>query len=362
MEEGARVVLGMESGEVAEEVMHLLDRGGRARVVATADDDRHLAEAVRQLEPDVVVAQPSLCGVLDVGRFAVVALDTRESVGSLRAALSVGAKGYFVWPADRDALGAAVAAVRPVADGDGEQGEIIGVHSARGGAGATFVATNLAGALARRGRSVVVVDADPVGADVGPSIGAPEEGVHTAAVLLRMGDELTPGHLLDALWTHQAGFRAILAPTPDPASQDVTSWRRLTAFAAGVAEIVLVDLGADRRPDAIAGMDRVLEVLTPDVRSFRAAARFLDPAPSVRLDFILNHSGRSELVTGDVSRAFGSPPIAVVPADRSVVRAQASGHLVPERGRAGRGISRLASALITPGGEASATGDAVQEL
>jgi MinD-like ATPase involved in chromosome partitioning or flagellar assembly len=362
MEEGARVVLGMESGEVAEEVMHLLDRGGRARVVATADDDRHLAEAVRQLEPDVVVAQPSLCGALDAGRHAVVAVDTRESVGSLRAALSAGANGYFIWPVDRDALGAAVAAIGPVAEGDGERGEVIGVHAPRGGTGATFLTVTLAGALARHGRSVVVVDADPVGADVGPSIGAPEEGVHTAAVLLRMGDELTSGHLLDALWSHPVGFRALLAPVPDPPSQEVGAWRRLIGFTARVAEFVLVDLGSERRPDALVGMDRVLEVLTPDVRTFRAAARFLDPAPPVPFDFVLNRSGRAELVPGDVTRAFGAPPVAAVPVDPSVARAQSGGRLVSVRSRAGRAVDRLARTILAPSGTTDVADVVVQEL
>ena len=55
MEEVARIVLALETPGVAEEVMHFLDRTGRARVVATAVDAAQLAEAVRQLEPDAVV-------------------------------------------------------------------------------------------------------------------------------------------------------------------------------------------------------------------------------------------------------------------------------------------------------------------
>jgi Flp pilus assembly CpaE family ATPase len=120
--------------------------------------------------------------------------------------------------------------------------------------------------------------------------------------------------------------------------------------ATGLVDVVVVDLGANPMPEPFAAMDRVLEVLTPDVRTFRAAARFLDAAPSVRIDYVLNRAGRSELVPGDVSRAFGSPPIAVVPADTAVARAQASGRLLPERGRAGRAVSRLAGDLFAPDG------------
>ena len=43
MENVARVVLALEAHDVVEEVMHFLDRSGRARVVATASDDRQLA-------------------------------------------------------------------------------------------------------------------------------------------------------------------------------------------------------------------------------------------------------------------------------------------------------------------------------
>ena len=79
MDQVARIVLALEAPEVAEEVMHFLDRSGRARVVATADDDRQLAEAIRQLEPDAVVAAPAMLGGR-TGAGVVRALDTRESV------------------------------------------------------------------------------------------------------------------------------------------------------------------------------------------------------------------------------------------------------------------------------------------
>ena len=150
MEDVARVVLAMEQHDVAEEVMHFLDRSGHARVVATAADDRQLREAMRQLEPDAVIGQPSL--LADVSRTRpFLAVDTRETVGALRAAIRAGADGFFVWPADREALSIAAAATRAGPAALERRANVVAVHAARGGAGATFVATHLARAFARPG-------------------------------------------------------------------------------------------------------------------------------------------------------------------------------------------------------------------
>src|SRR5919201_809497 len=111
MDQVARVVVGLEAQDVVEEVLHFLDRSGRARVVATAADDRQLHEAVRQLEPDAIVAEPTIA---------------TASVGSRRVP-------------DRRAT-------------------VVAVHAARGGAGCTFVATHLAQALVKRGSSCLLVE------------------------------------------------------------------------------------------------------------------------------------------------------------------------------------------------------------
>jgi DNA-binding NarL/FixJ family response regulator len=153
MDRQARVVLAMEAPEVVEEVMHFLDRSGRARVVATAGDARQLTEAVRQLEPDLVVAEPALLDARPPAG-ALLALATRESVASLRAAVRLGAAGYFVWPAEReDLIGAAAAALREARRPAG-RATVVAVHGGRGGVGATFVATGLVEGVGRRGSAL----------------------------------------------------------------------------------------------------------------------------------------------------------------------------------------------------------------
>jgi Flp pilus assembly CpaE family ATPase len=277
VENVARVVLALEAPDVTEEVMHFLDRTGHARVVATAIDDRQLEAAVRQLDPDAVVAQPSLVDPAMMRGHALLAIDTRESVASLRAAIRAGASGFFLWPADREALAGAAAATVMAPLLQPRRAAVFAVHGARGGAGATFVATHLCAAFARRSSDCVLIDVDPLYGDVASALGAPTQDVHTMADLLPLGDQVSAEHLNEALWSHGDGFRVLLPPAPEEAgSVRADDVRAMSRAAASSADVVVLHL--PRSLDALAragieGADRVIEVLSLDVLSFRAATR-----------------------------------------------------------------------------------------
>lgn len=356
MENVTTVVLALEASEVAEEVMHFLDRSGCARVVATAADDRQAAEAVRQLDPEAVVAQPSLVSAGTLRGRPLLALETRESVVALRSAIRAGASGFFVWPGDREALAAAVAAsgARPVSANP--LAVIVAVHAARGGAGATFVATHLAAGLARKGSSCVLIDADVLYGDVATALGAPSEGVHTLGDLLPLAEELTIEQLDDALWRHDAGFGVVLAPPPeDAAGVRADGVRAVVHVAAAAAEAVVVHLPRELSGPGMAGLqaaDRILEVLSLDVMSFRAATRAIEAMKPLelpgRIGFVVNRAARAEIVPADVARVFGTQALAVVPFERSVPRLQDHGRLLGPRGRTARTFDRLATRVLEP--------------
>ena len=158
MEEVARIVLALEQSEIAEEVMHFLDRTGRVRVVGTAADERQLQEAIRQLEPDAVVASPALVPARgELNSSTLFALDTTQSVATLRRAIRSGATGFFLWPAEREELALAAVRIRPPLEHGVEgRARVVAVYGPRGGAGTTFVATHLAAALARRSSRCVL--------------------------------------------------------------------------------------------------------------------------------------------------------------------------------------------------------------
>src|SRR5207302_4444869 len=126
----ARIVLGLDSPKLAEEVVDFLDRTGRARVVATAASAGELAAAVRDHRPHAVVGSPALvrsAGGVNGGQF--LALDTSESLVALRTAMAAGAAGFYVWPSDRSELAEAAARTVPDSeDGLGGRALVLAVH------------------------------------------------------------------------------------------------------------------------------------------------------------------------------------------------------------------------------------------
>jgi pilus assembly protein CpaE len=353
-EQVARVVLALEGHDLAEEVMHFLDRSGRARVVATATDERQLAEAIRQLEPDAVVASPALAGSpLPIDGRALLAVDTVETVAALRAAIGAGAGGFFLWPQERERLAAAAARVAPSPERAGRRAApVVAVYGPRGGVGTTFLATHLAAAYARQQRECVLVDLDLAFADVSVAVGAPTEGGRTILDLLPVAGELSARHLDEVLWRHPDGFRVLLAPhVPPEATQVVPA--ELSAAVAGIrrlTDVVLLHVprGLDEVTHAaLTGADRVLVVLHLDVASFRAARRAIAAAGiEQRCVLVVNRAGRADITPSDVERVFGRPASAVIRIDRAVPLAQDRGRLLPGRGRTARAVSRLASIVL----------------
>ena len=122
-----------------------------------------------------------------------------------------------------------------------------------------------------------MIDADPVYGPIGAAVGAPDEDVHTLADLVPLGAELTPAHLDETYWTHPEAFRVLLPP---PAAQvpsiEASFLRRVVDVAATSTDVVVLHLphGIDSYTRAgCETADRIVEVLSLDVLSFRSAKR-----------------------------------------------------------------------------------------
>jgi pilus assembly protein CpaE len=348
----ARIVLGLDSPQLAEEVVDFLDRGGRARVVASASSSGALAAAVREHEPNAVVGSTAMVrSAGGVNGSSFLALETAETLAALRGAMELGARGFYLWPSERAALADAAAGSAPTKAGPPpRRASVVAVCGPRGGVGATFVATHLAAAFARSG-STLLVDADWRFADLTVALGVPGDEPHrTVEDLVPVAGELEDRHLDEAVWRHPAGFEALLAPDAAPAETVEAAYVAAVTLAAGSRDAVVIHCGRpiDEVAEAVLPLaERIVLVLALDVLSFRGGRRAFEALDALgvasRVGVVVNRAARAELTPKDAAKAFGSTPLAIIPADRRVGRAQDRGHLL--RGRRGtvRVIERLAA-------------------
>jgi pilus assembly protein CpaE len=352
----ATVVLGLQEQAMGEEILHYLDRLPRVRVVGTASEEASLRGEIQRAAPDAVVVSPELLAS-DLPAPAVLTVSERETTAGLRAAIAAGARGFFLWPEEREALARAAERTARRADaGERPPGKVVAVYGPRGGAGVTFLATNLAGACAERGASSALVDLDVDYADVTVALGIVPNGQPTLADLVPVMDELAGEHLEKVLYEHPRGFRVLLAPHR-PGASDRMEGRHIEAMTALLRrrfDVTILHLPrslGDRTRSAMAASDVVLFPVTLDVLAFRDARRALDALRDVdlqdRVRLVINRATRSEVVPDDAERVFGLRPTAVIAVDRSVVRAQNRGELLVGRsGRTARRISALARAIL----------------
>jgi pilus assembly protein CpaE len=345
-----------------EEVLDYLDRDPRVDVVGAVSEPDRLARLIRDAAPHVTVVCPDLSRQVrhpaTSGRAgAIIVVAEEMSVSILREAIDAGARGVFGWPEERAELARMVAEL-PAQDplGGTARGVVIAVYGARGGAGATFVATHLAAALADRGRSCALVDLDAsfAGLTVALGIGA-DDPVRTIGDLVPVVDELSPEHLEDALYRHPRGFSVLLgaAEGSEGVATPVGLYRGSVGLLAGTFETIVLHLPRaidDVTRTGVGLSDQVLLVSTLDLFSLYGARRAIGALrlnePPGRCRLVINRMGRASVTPRDVQRVLGIEDWAGVRFDSWVARAQDRGELLPAKSRrAGADVRSLVSQL-----------------
>jgi Flp pilus assembly CpaE family ATPase len=368
---GTRVVIGIEDVAFHQGVQDFLGRDSRFEIIAAAVDAARLREITAERHHDVTVTCPVVARELRGSgdqevTDPLVVLAEELTIPVLRTAIDAGAHAVFAWPDERDELLTGLASVRSRRpDQEGGRGRVVAVQGARGGAGATFVATNLAASFAGQGLRTTLVDLDVNFSDVSAALGfGAEDEVRTVMDLVPVMDELSPEHLEDAMSQHPRGFSVLLAP-PEGADVEVVPpglYRGAIALLAGVNDVMV--LHSPRAVDRVAragfGLaDRVLLVTTLDLFSLHGAKRTMAllgrEVPQGRWCVVLNKPMKSALNESDVERVLGLHPQVTIRFDPRVRRAQERGELLPERaGGIGKDVGRLAALLMAE--ESSGTG------
>lgn len=306
----------------------------------------------------VTCAEPS-AEILDLVRGALVQRPGRPVVvayrgepnGFARRALEAGADDLVALPAEggsAQALGAQIAfalekaVVRRgtptapggtadplVAPGVPAAARITTILGPKGGIGKTVTACNLAVALAKAGRRVVLVDLDLQFGDVGLAMGlAPERTIYDLATA---GGSLDADKL-DAYLAHHASWARVLpAPTrPDQAGVISPDFlQELFSVLRTCTDHVVVDTPAGFPPEVIAAIDAADDLCvvgSMDALAMKNAKLALETlalmeVPDERIRVVLNRADtRLGLSLDDVHTILGRHADVLVPSSREVVR------------------------------------------
>lgn len=305
---------------------------------------------VRDQPPDGALPRLVRAGVRDV-------VDLSRGAGELEEAL----RRALDW-SDR---------VRSIgAQGDHEpQGHIVSVFSTKGGTGKTFLATNLAAAIAARtGSQTAIIDLDLDFGDVFAYYGKdPRRSLQEAT------SEVVRGAHLDdlvgfgtELAEHLTGFGS----PPDPSAEEISAEAMSELFRAmrSTFPFTVVDATCDYSDHVLAALDQSDEVClitALDVISVRHLSMGMHTleslgVPRERMRVVLNRAdSKVELTPGDIERALGIEVYARIPSSlavpRSINRAQLLWFDDP-RSSVAKSIGDLADRVVAEVSERPAAG------
>ena len=300
----------------------------------------------------------------------IVVLAEEAENGFVRRVFEAGADDVVVLPESPDRVefsfekavarrqGAAVASGVALAP-------MICVLGPKGGTGKTLTSCNLAVALARLGKRVVLVDLDLQFGDVGLALGlAPEKTIYDLA---KSGGSLDLEKLDSYLTTHRSGAKVLMAPTrPDQASfVTVDLLRDVYTTLRSHYDFVVVDTPPGFTPEVIASIDsssHVCMVGMLDSLSLKNSKLGLETLELMgydgsRIAVVLNRSdSRVGITRDDVATIVGRTPDVTVPSDREIPKSLTDGVpivLAAERSEAAsafRSLAKLYAGTVSTNG------------
>lgn len=341
------VVVALPPGESGPVVSELADAGFEAFPVKSSTELEAILEAHKNIGVAILDGETDLDSSLESysllhegGRkIPALMVVSPSSFDRLVAGAPESAEDeYFTRPYTADSLRWRVEAMsirsQTVDDGSGpiltngsmsiggwdRRATIVAIFNPKGGVGKTTVATNLAATLQiRRGRNVLLVDADTVTGHVTTSL-AIESG-RTVADSWRDEAEGGPMETLaEIAAVHSSGMR-VVALTDSPLETDVLDPERVAAeinAVRGSFDVIVVDLHPSYSPlnQAIFAIaDRILVPVTPDVPAIRAAVQLRDVAVEGgfrdNLAMVVNRAN-SGVGVADMERTVGMPALALI--------------------------------------------------
>ncbi|MGI9602829.1 MAG: AAA family ATPase [Acidimicrobiales bacterium] len=298
-------------------------------------------------DPDVIIIGPGVADPvalqtaerLDIDHpWVSVLIVAHPTTDLLEAAIQAGARGVLDPQADVNEIFAkvdrALQAGKRRRETEGTTtrrplNRVVPVLAAKGGAGKTTVATNLAVALAERfPGEVVLVDLDLQFGDVGSALGV--DPTSTITDTLPYGDELDATTLKAFLTPKMSANLYLLAAPDSPAMADDLSAkhvRRALELLAQDFKYVVIDTSAGLDEIALESLEVATDLVilsSMDVPSVRGTAKELDALSMLNMDhlpwhIVLNRANsRVGLSIDDVEMTLGQPISVKIPSSRAV--------------------------------------------
>ncbi|WP_376788964.1 CpaE family protein [Thermoflexus sp.] len=346
-----RVLIVDDVRETRENLKKLLMFEPDIEVVGSAASAEEGIRLARDLQPDVVLLDinlPGMSGIAAVEQIMevapltqVVMMSVQSDADYLRRAMLAGARDFLSKPFSADELVATVRRVHrmrrppPVlpptgplpGGGRGAQGKVVAVYSPKGGVGTTLIAVNLAVALQKPERRVVLIDASLPFGDIGVFLNL--QGPRSIADLAQL-EEMDPEAFTLSLVSHASGLKVLLAPPRPELAEYVTAdaMRRILHMARTLFDIVVIDTATQLTDATLLILDeaeQIVLVVTPDVPTIKNARLFFDVItqlnyPPQKTRMIMNKMDRRFGITAEmVEQALKHPVSAQIPWDEITV-------------------------------------------
>jgi pilus assembly protein CpaE len=374
-----RILLAVADPDLAGEVTDLAREDPDLEIVQAAVDVGAVSAALGREAIDVVLLHEGIAPlpVMELARdlttsfpnAAFVLLVEEAPPELLRSAIQAGARDVVTRPLSLDELRTSVNSAADLARAtqtklEGESAERVGgatiaVAGAKGGVGATTLATHLALSSAQVGRSTCLVDFDLQAGDVRGVFDIPQG--RSLTDLIDVAAEVSGAQLMEALYRHESGLSILLSPEEGESAEEIGAERArgLIGAVKFAFEVVVIDLGTvvnDATAVAVELADEALVVTTPDVPALRAANRLLMLWKRLQVRdeqntlTVLNRASRRSEVQPDLARRILLAPLldTTVPGDfRALEAAVNTG--VPARLADGALRSALADLAVEMG-------------
>lgn len=306
------MLLGMDDAQQADLRSALKDV---ANVIRSTTPAELIADEYRSVNPGAAIVAvrsdtPQRFGLIHnisaAGGVVIVVSETKDPELILRS-MRAGAR-EFVLDSDHEELRLAVRTHAKVTYGGGEIGQVVTIFGAKGGVGATAIATNLAGAMQRRSLRTCLVDLDLYLGDVLAFLDIP--GSYSITDVLANMSRLDRELLATSVTKHRSGISVLAQSSKVEEAEQIKAPEiaALLEFLRRNYDFVIVDGVRGFDELSLAALDssqHVFMTLTQDVPAVRNGQRCLELFGRLQYDqgrikLLLNRYQKASKITVEV--------------------------------------------------------------